>query len=691
MNNYDIKCKVIEEELRDVWPEWHVAGRLGSGAFGDVFQIYRDNFGIRVDSALKVIQMSSTDSTVILPMNKDDQERAKDDIPDPLRSEIQIMEALRGAPNIVTIEDFYFRREGLTCSLFVRMELLTSLQEILQGPPGQHSLSSIPEIIKLGRDICKALIYCENKEIIHRDIKPENLFVDEFGEYKVGDFGASKRMDTVHVARTMTGIGTLSYMAPEVFRGQSYNNTVDIYALGLVLYRLLNNGRMPFLPADGSYTMRDIDSANYKRLHGTPLPALTGKTVGGEPVSDWLDTAVRKACAVDPADRYQTAKEFYNALNNGKAEEDRRGEEERERQTKEKQAREEERERQAKEKQAREEERERQTEKKDQRREEERDRQKEERSKEDNTSLNRRRFPPFIAFIAVAALMIILTVRIIGPPEPGPIDPPGGGGTASTTGNTGEKPGSGSGEGNTGEETGSGSEEGNTGEETGSGSGEGNTGEKPGSGSGEGHTGSGPSSNTAAYADIIRKYDNNYGPLTFDEDDGIYLGVFLAKLIDFDQDGTDELLIGYSEPIEDISTVPAPKLDVWTMENGLPVQAYKGARVMHGDIGSHCAYCNLNGTYYLCTGTAGYALNLALLSLENGSFTQALTLQADRAESNYTINGAVIDQDEWNELYQEIEVNTEEHTYSGSIDNTGYESEEALRKAVAEDYKVFDM
>ena len=667
MNNYDIKCKVIEEELRDVWPEWHVAGRLGSGAFGDVFQIYRDNFGIRVDSALKVIQMSSTDSTVILPMNKDDQERAKDDIPDPLRSEIQIMEALRGAPNIVTIEDFYFRREGLTCSLFVRMELLTSLQEILQGPPGQHSLSSIPEIIKLGRDICKALIYCENKEIIHRDIKPENLFVDEFGEYKVGDFGASKRMDTVHVARTMTGIGTLSYMAPEVFRGQSYNNTVDIYALGLVLYRLLNNGRMPFLPADGSYTMRDIDSANYKRLHGTPLPALTGKTVGGEPVSDWLDTAVRKACAVDPADRYQTAKEFYNALNNGKAEEDRRREEKRERQTKEKQAREEERERQAKEKQAREEERERQTEKKDQRKEEERDRQKEERSKEDNTSLDGRRFPTFIAFIAAVALMIILTVILS--PKPVPIDPPGGGGTASTQ---------------------------NTG----------NTGEKPGSGSGEGHTESGPSSNTGgeatasedekqtlktAYADIIRKYDKKYGPLTFDEDDGIYLGVFLAKLIDFDQDGTDELLIGYSEPIEDISTVPAPKLDVWTMENGLPVQAYKGARVMHGDIGSHCAYCNLNGTYYLCTGTAGYALDLALLSLENGSFTQALTLQADRAESNYTINGAVIDQDEWNELYQEIEDNTKEHTYSGSIDNTGYESEEALRKAVAEDYKVFDM
>ena len=43
MNSYDIKCRVIEEELRSIWPEWHVAGHLGGGAFGDVFQIYKEN------------------------------------------------------------------------------------------------------------------------------------------------------------------------------------------------------------------------------------------------------------------------------------------------------------------------------------------------------------------------------------------------------------------------------------------------------------------------------------------------------------------------------------------------------------------------------------------------------------------------------------------------------------------------
>ena len=317
-SKYDIKCKVIEEELRSVWPEWHVAGRLGGGAFGDVFQIYRDNHGIRVDSALKVIQVDSEETAVVLPAKGqaggETEAASQSDIPDALLGEIQIMEALRGAPNIVAIEDFSFKRDGSTCSLFVRMELLTSLQKVLPGRNGQSTLSSIQEIIKLGRDVCRALVYCEKIDIIHRDIKPANLFVDRFGDYKVGDFGASRRMDTVHIAETMTGVGTISYMAPEIFRGRSYNNTVDIYSLGLVLYQLLNNGRMPFLPEGDSYTTQDIDSANYRRLHGTPVPTLVGRSVGGEMIDSRLDAVVRRACAMDPADRYQSAKEFYDAL-----------------------------------------------------------------------------------------------------------------------------------------------------------------------------------------------------------------------------------------------------------------------------------------------------------------------------------------------------------------------------------------
>ncbi|MDO5138200.1 MAG: leucine-rich repeat domain-containing protein [Oscillospiraceae bacterium] len=318
MNNYDVKCRIMEEELKTFWPQWHVIRRLGGGAFGDVFEIYRDNFGIREKSALKMIQISDEPATMALIEPAGEAvSRVKvgqTEIPEAFQNEIRIMEALRGAPNIVTIEDFHLKKDASSTMLFVRMELLTSFRQMMADRQRDHLPFTIPEVLKIGRDICTALMYCEEKGIIHRDIKPANLFKDNFGNYKVGDFGVSRRMDTVHVALTMTGIGTISYMAPEVFSGRSYNNTVDIYALGLILYQLLNNCRVPFLPTKGSYTTKDIDSANYRRLHGEPLPSLTGTRIGNETVDASLDAMIRKACALRSEDRYQSAKAFYENL-----------------------------------------------------------------------------------------------------------------------------------------------------------------------------------------------------------------------------------------------------------------------------------------------------------------------------------------------------------------------------------------
>ena len=320
MNSYDIKCRIIEEELKTFWPQWHVIRCLGEGAFGDVFEIHRDSFGIREKSALKMLRIRDGAETVaLIPSEGGTVSHAQDqdgstEIPEAFRNEIQIMEALKGAPNIVIIEDFHLMRDESSTMLFVRMELLTSFRQMMAERKRNRVPFTIPEVLKIGRDVCTALMFCEKKGIIHRDIKPANLFVDGFGYYKVGDFGVSRRMDTVHVALTMTGIGTISYMAPEVYRGASYNNTVDIYALGLILYQLLNNYRIPFLPTEGSYATKDIDSANYKRLHGEPLPSLTGIRIGNETVDASLDAMIRKACALRSEDRYQSAKAFYEDL-----------------------------------------------------------------------------------------------------------------------------------------------------------------------------------------------------------------------------------------------------------------------------------------------------------------------------------------------------------------------------------------
>ena len=292
------RCRIIEEELAAFWPQWHVSKLLSEGDFCEVFEIFRDSLGVRTYSALKVLRTGST---------------GNDDIPEAFTNEIQIMEALRGAPNIVLIEDFYYRKGPDTSSLYVRMEFLKSFADMMNTNQWTGTSFTIAEVLKVGKDICTALSFCEQKGIIHGDISPENLYVDDFGNYKVGDFGASTQADAAHPAHT-TEAGMVSYMAPEVYAGRSYNSTADIYALGLVLYQLLYGGRMPFLPANDQYTGQDIDDANARRLRGEELPPLAGLRVCNDKISAQLDSIIRKACAPDSSMRYQTAKEFYDAL-----------------------------------------------------------------------------------------------------------------------------------------------------------------------------------------------------------------------------------------------------------------------------------------------------------------------------------------------------------------------------------------
>ena len=333
MNTDDIRCKNMEEELGTFWPQWNVVKWLGGGAFGDVFEIVRDNHGVRIHAALKVLRTNNRETDYSIPQENDGPDNVREnrksgsnsgeeDIPEVFMNEIRIMEALRGAPNIVSIDDFYFRKGTDTSSLYVRMERLTSFVDVMSAHQRNGTQFTIAEVLKIGKDICTALTYCEQRNIIHRDIKPANLFVDKFGDYKVGDFGASKRMETINPTNTMTGIGTISYMAPEIFAGRSYNNTVDIYALGLVLYQLLNNGRIAFMPAYGQNTSQEIDAANYRRLQGEALPPLVGIRVCGDTISSRLDGVIRRACDPDSSRRYRTAKEFHDALSGQEAEPD---------------------------------------------------------------------------------------------------------------------------------------------------------------------------------------------------------------------------------------------------------------------------------------------------------------------------------------------------------------------------------
>lgn len=292
-----------------VFDNWHIGKKLGSGSNGQsaVFELYRDNNGWRECSALKVISLiEERGQKDTMPLfQRDEYAAAAEERRSQAEQEVRLMYQVKGKTNIVGYEDYKFfdwsDESGFGTDLLIRMELLSDLRSLIKIKLKENTCFTEREIIKVGRDICQALVICHGKGILHRDIKPENIFISADGDYKLGDFGVSRILSNTSAALASTGIGTPAYSAPEQFAGH-YDHRVDIYSLGLVLYELGNHNRLPF--AASSYARQeDIQ----KRQWGTPIPRPEG-------ISEGFWRILQKACAFKAADRYSTAQAFLDDL-----------------------------------------------------------------------------------------------------------------------------------------------------------------------------------------------------------------------------------------------------------------------------------------------------------------------------------------------------------------------------------------
>lgn len=295
------------EKGTKVFGHWSVEEKIGSGAFGTVYKLRREEFGTEYFSALKVISIppENVDSSVLQSegMSKEEISTYYSDIAMSLMEEIKLLEELKGNSNIVSYEDHIVEtsEDGMAYTIMIRMELL----EPFKNKIIKETLDS-QEICKLGVDICNALELCEKKKIIHRDIKPDNIFISNIGSYKLGDFGVARTMEKTVTA--MSQKGTYSYMAPEVFLGKEYNQNVDLYSLGILLYQLFNKNRTPFLPeAPSPIKFSDREEAQKRRMSGEMLPKIKN-------LSDAWNSFLLKACHPEPAMRFQTAAEMKTVL-----------------------------------------------------------------------------------------------------------------------------------------------------------------------------------------------------------------------------------------------------------------------------------------------------------------------------------------------------------------------------------------
>ncbi len=204
-------------------------------------------------------------------------------------------------PAIVPVYDFGWH--GQQPYIVMRYMSEGSLDDRLKQ--GELKLTEAAHILKR---VSEALDAAHARNIIHRDVKPSNILFDSTGEAFLSDFGIAKSKTIVDDDGEWL-VGTPAYMSPEQVKGENVDARSDVYALGVVLYRLLA-GQLPF--------SSDSTTALINAHVDMPVPDV--RLVKANIPAVWQEV-VAKAMAKDPNDRYATAGDFARDVNevvNGK-------------------------------------------------------------------------------------------------------------------------------------------------------------------------------------------------------------------------------------------------------------------------------------------------------------------------------------------------------------------------------------
>lgn len=265
---------------------YQVINQIGKGGMAEVYKGYQESLDRYV--AIKVMHtFLSSEEDFLLRFQR----------------EARAMASM-SHPHIVGVYDFDVYGEN---SYYLVMEYIDggTLKEYLENLRKEGKSMPLENAVRICQEVADALAYAHRRQMIHRDIKPANVMLDEeTGKAILTDFGIVKLVGNTSAAYTATGalVGTPAYMSPEQALGQTGDERVDIYSLGVMLFQMVT-GQLPF----------DADTPLAVVLkHVNEQPPLPMNFNPDVPLD--LQEVILKALAKDPNDRYQTAREMHNAL-----------------------------------------------------------------------------------------------------------------------------------------------------------------------------------------------------------------------------------------------------------------------------------------------------------------------------------------------------------------------------------------
>jgi serine/threonine protein kinase len=214
------------------------------------------------------------------------------------KQEADKLALLDGHANICRIKHFFNHGDDIV----IAMEYIDGVS--LEDKIKEEGRIPIAESVKIVMDVLDILEFAHERGIYHRDIKPSNIMIDKRGQVKIIDFGIAKGKSDPSLTLAGTACGTPAYMAPEQFTPTEDTDyaLVDVYATGTTLFHMLT-GELPFM-AENEFALRDA-----KIFNEPPKPRSINSGIPKD-----LETIILKSISKDPAQRYQSAKEFRHAL-----------------------------------------------------------------------------------------------------------------------------------------------------------------------------------------------------------------------------------------------------------------------------------------------------------------------------------------------------------------------------------------